>query len=43
MHTQIGMHMILNETLVNMCGFCGGKACSNRLEVSFSKGGDDFY
>ena len=24
----------LNETLVNVCGFCGRIACSNRLEVS---------
>ena len=24
----------LNETLVNICGFRGGIACSNRLEVS---------
>ena len=29
--------------VVNLCGFCGGIACSNRLEVSSSKGGDAFY
>ena len=47
MRTHIGMHItkedFLNETLVDVCGFCGGIACSNRLEVSSSQGGDDFY
>ena len=47
MCTHIGMHItkedILNETLVNKCGLCGGIAYSNTLKVSFSQGGDDFY
>ena len=42
MHTNIGMHImkedILNEILVNKSGFCGGVTCSNRSEVSTSKG-----